>query len=133
MDAKTVLLFVAALCSGGVFQFASSAFKRRGEIRNLDTDADSKAVTSAGVIMDRLEKAVARGDEQVSELGRQLHDERIAHTRQLNAAHAEIGRLGGQVASLRVDLSIANQHIEQLRVRLVGRMSPGETTEIPPR
>jgi len=115
---QTLLLFVTALLSGGLFPFVSAVFKNRGEIRNLDTDSDSKTVTAAGAVIDRLEKEIVRGDDRVTEVERQLNDERVAHTRQLNTAHAEINRLGAEVARLRTNLTISNQHIEQLRTRL---------------
>jgi predicted nucleic acid-binding Zn-ribbon protein len=93
-------------------------FKNRGEIRNLDTDSDSKTVTAAGAVIDRLEKEIGRGGDRVTEVERQLNEERVAHTRQLNMAHAEINRLGAEVAMLRTNLSISNQQIEQLSTRL---------------
>jgi predicted nucleic acid-binding Zn-ribbon protein len=117
-NGQTLLLFVTAIFSGGLFPFVSAVFKNRGEIRNLDTDSDSKTVTAAGVVMERLEKEVVRGGDRVTNLEVQLNEERVAHTRQMNRAHAEINRLGAEVATLRTNLTISNQQIEQLSTRL---------------
>lgn len=122
------LLSVAAIATGGGFvQLLIFLLKRRSEIRALDRGSDAGLLTSANELISRqqadsdaLRKEITRLSGAHRDLEAAIAAERVHFTRQMDIAHAENARLGGQVAQLRTDLDIANRQIGELR-RMGGR------------
>jgi hypothetical protein len=108
--------------TGAVVPLVIYLFNRRTVLRETNVDTDAKLVTSAGVLVDQLQKQIEiLGQRSVA--SETSHDNDVLRlTEQLRLAHTENMRIAAIVAELQTDQDIARRQIAELlkRVNVMG-------------
>jgi uncharacterized protein (DUF342 family) len=119
---KFILQVVAIAFGGGTVQLLIFLLRKRGELRNLDTQSDVNVSTASATLISRLQedgatyREIVKGlQDEISLLKRRRDQEQLDFAQRLQDAHSENTRLTTKIAQLQTDLDIAQRHIEELR------------------
>jgi hypothetical protein len=118
----TLLPFLAAVMTGAVVPLVIYLFNRRTALRETNVDTDAKLVTSAGVLIDQLQKQIEILGQRSVASDTNHANSLVRLTEQLQLAHAENLRIAAIVAELQTEQDIAKRQIAELlkRVNVMG-------------
>lgn len=125
LSPEFALNVLAIFLGGGTVQLLIFLFRRRAEIRQVNTTSDSVQVNAAMDLVSKhqqdgeaFREMIKSQDAKVSRLEARYDTAQLEFTQQLRDAHAENVRLTTRVAQLQTDLDIATRQIADLRARL---------------
>ncbi|MGQ0774536.1 MAG: hypothetical protein ACT4NY_08985 [Pseudonocardiales bacterium] len=120
-----VLQLLVVLLGGSAVPLIIFLFRRRAELRQLNSASDATLVTSASTLIDKLQEdgnilrtQVADLNTRIEELEDEQRTDRVEFARQLTVAHDETARMSVVVARLKTDLAIAHRQIDALTARM---------------
>lgn len=126
MSAAFVLNVVGVFIAGSSVQLLIFLIKRRAELRSLDTQSDSVALTSANAYIVTLQAGGEASLRRISVLETDLfklqqawNADRGLSSDSLHAAEREVVRLGAELARLKVDLAVTRSQVAELEKRLL--------------
>jgi soluble P-type ATPase len=122
VNPATLLPFMAAVMTGAVVPLVIYLFNRRTALRETNVDTDAKLVTSAGVLVDQLQKQIEILTQRNVTSDATHADDLARLTDQLRIAHIENLRIAAVVAELQTEQDIAKRQIAELlkRVNVMG-------------
>jgi hypothetical protein len=118
VNSATLLPFLGAVMTGAVVPLVIYLFNRRTILRETNVDTDAKLVTSAGILVDQLQKQIEILSQRSAASDTSHDNDVVRLTEQLRLAHTENVRIAAIVAELQTEQDIARRQISELLKRV---------------